>query len=86
MTSALCRSAAPGRIIAPWAGKIAGFFRIIAKTILTIVEIVCKTLHALGACCRNELLCPDVNERSESLIGAIQRFAPTFESFVTSER
>jgi len=52
MTSTHCRSVALGRIIAPWAVKIAEFFGTIVKIILTIVENVRNSLHELGACCR----------------------------------
>jgi hypothetical protein len=41
-----------GRIIAPWAVKIAEFFDSIVKIILTIVENVRNSLHELGTCCR----------------------------------
>jgi hypothetical protein len=52
MTSTHCKSVALGRIIAPWAVKIAEFFGTIVKIILTIVENVRNSLHELGACCR----------------------------------
>jgi hypothetical protein len=52
MTSTHCQSVALGRIIAPWAVKIAEFFGTIVKIILTIVENVRNSLHELGACCR----------------------------------
>jgi len=52
MTSTPCRSVALGRIIAPWAVKIAEFFGTIVKIILTIVENVRNSLHELGTCCR----------------------------------
>jgi hypothetical protein len=52
MTSTHCTSVALGRIIAPWAVKIAEFFGTIVKIILTIVENVRNTVHELGACCR----------------------------------
>jgi len=52
MTSTRCRSVALGRIIAPWAVKIAEFFGTIVKIILTIVENVRNSLPELGACCR----------------------------------
>jgi hypothetical protein len=52
MTSTHGQSVALGRIIAPWAVKIAGFFGTIVKIILTIVENVGNSLHELGACCR----------------------------------
>ena len=52
MTSTHCKSVALGRIIAPWAVKIAEFLGIIVRIILTIVEKVRNTVHELGACCR----------------------------------
>jgi hypothetical protein len=52
MTSTHCKSVALGRIIAPWAVKIAEFLGTIVKIILTIVEKVRNTVHELGACCR----------------------------------
>ena len=52
MLSTLCQSAAPGRILVPWAGKVPEFFGMIVETILMILEIVCRTLHEQGAFCR----------------------------------
>ena len=52
MTSTHCQSVALGRIITPWAVKIAEFFGTIVTLILTIVENVRTTGHELGACCR----------------------------------
>jgi hypothetical protein len=52
MTSTHCQSVALGRIIAPWAVKIAEFFGTIVKIILTTVEKVRNTVHKLGACCQ----------------------------------
>ena len=52
MTGTLCRSVALGLIIAPWVVKIAEFFGIIVKTILSMVENVGNTLHEPGVCCR----------------------------------
>ena len=52
MTSTHCKSVALGRIIAPWAVKIAEFLGTIVRIILTIVEKVRNTVHELGACCR----------------------------------
>ena len=51
MISTPCQSVALGRIIAPWAAKIAEFFGTIVKIILTIVENLRNSLHELGACC-----------------------------------
>jgi hypothetical protein len=52
MTGTLCRSVALGLIIAPWVVKIAEFFGIIVKTILSMVGNVGNTLHEPGVCCR----------------------------------
>jgi hypothetical protein len=52
MTRTPCQSAALDRIIALWAANVAEFFGAIAKTILTIAEIVRSILHEIGACCR----------------------------------
>jgi hypothetical protein len=53
MTSTHCQSVALGRIITPWAVKIAEFFGTIVRIILTIVENIRNTVHELGACCRH---------------------------------
>jgi hypothetical protein len=52
MTSTPCGSAALDCIIAPWAAKIAAFWRAIVEIILTIAENICNTLQELGFCCR----------------------------------
>jgi hypothetical protein len=64
MTSTHCQSVALGRIIAPWAVKIAEFFGTIVKIILTIVENVRNSLHELGTCWAGMSGCRALSPRS----------------------